>query len=311
MKTTSLKLAVFVLTVTLAHPVISLAGMATGEKARATGVDSTATGQNANASGDHSTATGANSNSSGWLAPVTGTKADASGFASTATGSNSKASGTRSTANGDYAQASGDNSTAIGSQAKATGKNTVAIGSDSVADRDNTVSVGQKGAERQVTNATVNTKKTTPPPLFTEASLLAALVRVADFVTDTKIKTLLKTKDKDKKDEHGGIGTPATRHSMIEKLKAREFIVLDKRNLIPTQKGLDFFQALPDIATNPDMTALWAEKQEQIEQGNLTVDAFVEQLYGDINHLLSDDIGQNLKIDTPNNSSDRIRYVLP
>ncbi|WGM03515.1 type IA DNA topoisomerase [Arsenophonus nasoniae] len=147
--------------------------------------------------------------------------------------------------------------------------------------------------------ATVNTKKTTPPPLFTEASLLAALVRVADFVTDAKIKTLLKTKDKDKKDEHGGIGTPATRHSMIEKLKAREFIVLDKRNLIPTQKGLDFFQALPDIATNPDMTALWAEKQEQIEQGNLSVDEFVEQLYGDINRLLADDIGQNLKIDTP------------
>lgn len=149
--------------------------------------------------------------------------------------------------------------------------------------------------------ATVNTKKTTPQPLFTEASLLSALVRVADFVTDTKIKALLKAKDRDKKDEHGGIGTPATRHSMIEKLKTREFIVLDKINLIPTQKGLDFFKALPDIATNPDMTALWAEKQEQIEQGNLSVDKFVEQLYSDINALLLDNIGQNLKIDSPSN----------
>lgn len=53
---------------------------------------------------------------------------------------------------------------------------------------------------------TVNEKKTTPPPLFTEATLLAA-----DFVEDARIKQLLKEKDKDKKDEHGGIGTPATR----------------------------------------------------------------------------------------------------
>ena len=45
----------------------------------------------------------------------------------------------------------------------------------------------------------VNEKKTTPPPLFTEASLLAALVRVADFVTDQRLKELLKDKDKDKR----------------------------------------------------------------------------------------------------------------
>lgn len=65
----------------------------------------------------------------------------------------------------------------------------------------------------------VNEKKTTPPPLFTEATLLAALVRVADFVTDPVIKKLLKDKDRDKKDEHGGIGTPATRASILETLK--------------------------------------------------------------------------------------------
>ncbi|WGM03965.1 YadA family autotransporter adhesin [Arsenophonus nasoniae] len=186
MKTTSLKLAVLVLTVTLAHPVISLAGTATGEKARATGVDSTATGQNANASGDHSTATGANSKSSGWLATATGTNADASGFASTATGSNSKASGTRSTANGDYAQASGDNSTAIGSQAKATGKNTVAIGSNSVADRDNTVSVGHKGAERQITNVADGTEDTDVTNVRQVNNAKSEAINTANAYTDSR-----------------------------------------------------------------------------------------------------------------------------
>lgn len=84
----------------------------------------------------------------------------------------------------------------------------------------------------------VNEKKTTPPPLFTEASLLAALVRVADFVTDPVIKKLLKDKDKDKKDEHGGIGTPATRAAMLEALK--------KRTISHSKKG-NLFRLIPDM----------------------------------------------------------------
>ncbi|MCY6924099.1 DNA topoisomerase, partial [Escherichia coli] len=89
----------------------------------------------------------------------------------------------------------------------------------------------------------VNEKKTTPPPLFTEASLLAALVRVADFVTDPTIKKLLKDKDKDKKDEHGGIGTPATRAAILETLKKRNYITLEKGKLIPTDTGYALIDA--------------------------------------------------------------------
>ncbi|MDL1822016.1 DNA topoisomerase 3 [Yersinia pestis] len=129
---------------------------------------------------------------------------------------------------------------------------------------------------------TVNEKKTTPLPLFTEATLLAALVRVADFVEDARIKALLKAKDKDKKDEHGGIGTPATRSDMLEKLKTRQYITLEKGKLIPTETGIAFFKALPETATLPDMTALWSEQQADIEQGNKTVDAFVEDLLGQL-----------------------------
>ncbi|ELM7841782.1 DNA topoisomerase 3 [Escherichia coli] len=129
---------------------------------------------------------------------------------------------------------------------------------------------------------TVNEKKTSPPPLFTEATLLAALVRVADFVEDARIKALLKAKDKDKKDEHGGIGTPATRSDMLEKLKTRQYIQLDKGKLIPTDTGLAFFKALPESATLPDMTALWSEQQAEIEQGTKTVDTFIEDLLGQL-----------------------------
>lgn len=133
---------------------------------------------------------------------------------------------------------------------------------------------------------TVNEKKTTPPPLFTEATLLAALVRVADFVEDAQIKQLLKEKDKGKKDEHGGIGTPATRSDMLEKLKNRQFIREEKGKLIPTETGVAFFRALPESATLPDMTALWSAQQSDIEQGNQTVEEFVNTLLDNLRKLV-------------------------
>ncbi|EPY8187185.1 DNA topoisomerase 3 [Escherichia coli] len=159
----------------------------------------------------------------------------------------------------------------------------------------------------------VNEKKTTPPPLFTEASLLAALVRVADFVTDPTIKKLLKDKDKDKKDEHGGIGTPATRAAILETLKKRNYITLEKGKLIPTDTGYALIDALPGIAVNPDMTALWAEKQTAIENGELTVEEFINELYDELTGMISDvDLGE-MKIEpaAPAGQSPRLSSPCP
>lgn len=132
----------------------------------------------------------------------------------------------------------------------------------------------------------VTEKETKPQPLFTEASLLAALVRVADFVADPRIKQLLKDKDKDKKDEHGGIGTPATRAAIIETLKKRNYITVEKGKFIPTEAGLALIDALPASVTQPDMTAVWAEKQAAIESGQMTVEKFIEGLYSEISRLV-------------------------
>lgn len=134
---------------------------------------------------------------------------------------------------------------------------------------------GDSGSCRETSLAE---KKTTPPALFTEATLLAALVRIADFVSDPVIKKLLKDKDRDNEAEHGGIGTSATRSAIIETLKTRNFITLDKSKIIPTETGIALFNALPEIATQPDMTALWSEQQTLIEQGSLSVDDFISKL---------------------------------
>lgn len=124
----------------------------------------------------------------------------------------------------------------------------------------------------------ISKEKTKPLPLYTEATLLKDLQRVAKYVTDPKIKQLLKEKDAGKKGESGGIGTPATRAAMLETLKRRGFYVEKNKKLEPTQLGIDFIAALPKIATTPDMTALWHEQQTAIERGEMTVDQFLDAL---------------------------------
>jgi len=151
-----------------------------------------------------------------------------------------------------------------------------------------TLAALRTGQSIGISAVTMQQAETKAPPLFTEASLLAALVRVADFVSDPEIKKLLKAKDADKKDEHGGIGTPATRAAILETLKKRNYITDQKGKLIPTEAGLTLIDSLPKKITDPDLTALWSEKQNEIEQGNLRVADFINELYEEITQLVND-----------------------
>lgn len=125
---------------------------------------------------------------------------------------------------------------------------------------------------------TVKAEKTKPLPLYTEATLLRDLQRVSKYVKDPRIKALLVSRDKDTEGENGGIGTPATRAEMLKTLLNRNFYTVEKKKLIPTELGISFIHALPAIATEPDMTALWHEQQQMIEKGSMTCDAFLDEL---------------------------------
>ncbi|PRP68485.1 DNA topoisomerase III [Chromobacterium amazonense] len=137
------------------------------------------------------------------------------------------------------------------------------------------LAVGQAG---QCIEASYSKEKTRPLPLYTEASLLADLKRVAKYVKDDRIKKLLIDRDAGKVGESGGIGTPATRAAMLETLKKRGFYTVEKKKLIPTQLGVSFIQSLPEIASAPDMTALWHEQQRCIEDGGMSADDFLNEL---------------------------------
>lgn len=137
------------------------------------------------------------------------------------------------------------------------------------------LSVNDAGTCKTVT---VKAEKTKPLPLYTEATLLRDLQRVAKYVKDPRIKALLVSRDKDTEGENGGIGTPATRAEMLKTLLNRNFYTVEKKKLIPTELGISFIHALPAIATEPDMTALWHEQQQMIEKGSMTSDAFLDEL---------------------------------
>lgn len=132
----------------------------------------------------------------------------------------------------------------------------------------------------------ISQKKTSAPALFTEATLISAMTRIADFVKDPKIKEILKKKDAGKKDEHGSIGTSATRSTIIEGLKKRNFIAIKKNKVIPSEAAISLIQCLPPMIRNPDLTALWFSQQESIEEGSLKVEDFIKGLYNEIYHFM-------------------------
>ena len=147
-------------------------------------------------------------------------------------------------------------------------------------------------------------KETAPKPLYTMASLLEDLTRVARYVRDDTLRKILIDKDRGKAGEHGGIGTPATRDVIIRVLLDRGFIeTVGKgkvQNVVSTGTGRDLYDALPDSAKFPDLTAIWHEQQIAIERGGLTVGAFVEELVryigGECDRIVRDGLGLKIAV---------------
>ena len=125
------------------------------------------------------------------------------------------------------------------------------------------------GASATIHQTNYQESLTKPPARYTIATLLKDLTRTARYVKDPHIRKLLLDKDAAKQDEMGGIGTPATRDSMIETLFKRGFVIEQGKILTSTPLGRQFIACLPEFATTPDLTALWHEKQRQIETGEI------------------------------------------
>lgn len=149
-------------------------------------------------------------------------------------------------------------------------------------------------------SATATMNETKPPPLYTIATLLSDLTRVAKYVRDPQLRAALVAKDAGKEGEHGGIGTPATRQTILANLFQRSLLVEKGKAIISTDAGRSLYDALPDDARYPDMTAIWHGQQQEIEAGRLSVETFVSGLMDYIGAEVSrvKTSGLSMKIDT-------------
>ncbi|MCG3704365.1 DNA topoisomerase 3 [Aliarcobacter butzleri] len=124
----------------------------------------------------------------------------------------------------------------------------------------------------------ISKEKTKPKPYYTMATLLKDLTSVAKYIKDPEIKKLLIEKDKDKKGENGGIGTPATRSAHIKNLFDKGYIVEDKKAIKSTITGRKLIELSPSTLSSPDMTALWYEQQKDIQNGTLSKEEFLNNV---------------------------------
>ena len=120
--------------------------------------------------------------------------------------------------------------------------------------------------------ASIREGKTSPPKHYTEDSLLAAMETAG-------------AENMPEDAERKGLGTPATRAATLEKLVAVGFVERKKKQLLPTEKGVNLITVLPDNIKSPLLTAEWESRLKQVEHGEVSADVFMEGI-ADMNREL-------------------------
>ncbi|MBA5791572.1 topoisomerase C-terminal repeat-containing protein [Flavobacterium sp. xlx-214] len=125
----------------------------------------------------------------------------------------------------------------------------------------------------RIKSGSILEKQTKPPALYTEASLLSAMEQAGRDVENLEERAALK---------EIGIGTPATRATIIETLFSRAYIVRDKKALIPTDKGLEVYQLVKEFKiADIGMTAKWEVALQRIENNEIDDVRFLKEMEED------------------------------
>lgn len=156
---------------------------------------------------------------------------------------------------------------------KASGKNVkdsgwrIVYGSDN-SDSESIVAMS-KGDVLDFIDGSMEASKTKPPSRFTEGALIKAMSSVHNFVSDPRIKKMLK--------ENSGIGTEATRAAIIENLFGRKYMKVEKKKVVPSALGIFLVQSLAPRLVDPGITAVWEEYLKMIETGEMTMEDFIKE----------------------------------
>lgn len=127
----------------------------------------------------------------------------------------------------------------------------------------------KKGDSFTVKAAKVLNKKTKPPTPYNEAGLLSAMENAGRFVEDEDLKEQLK---------ESGLGTPATRAAIIERLLKVGYIKREKKYLVPTEKGIKLIEIVPKELKSPETTGKWEKGLTSISKGKMESTRFMESI---------------------------------
>ena len=125
---------------------------------------------------------------------------------------------------------------------------------------------GESGAHEPL----LKEKTTTPPPYYTEATLLRAMETAGKTVENEELREAMK---------ENGIGRPSTRAAIIEKLYQRKYIVKQGKSLRATETGINLIQLIiSPLLKSAELTGLWEKKLREIERGEYTAQDFLTEL---------------------------------
>lgn len=113
-------------------------------------------------------------------------------------------------------------------------------------------------------------KETKPPNQFTEATLLRAMETAGKQVDDEDLRELMK---------ENGIGRPSTRANIIETLFRRQYIIRNKKQVLPTPTGIQLIDTIQnDLVKSAELTGSWEKQLKDIEKGTCTAGSFINNM---------------------------------
>lgn len=141
-----------------------------------------------------------------------------------------------------------------------------------------------KGETKLMKKSQLRRAKTKPPARYTEATLLTAMENPVKFIEDEELREAMKG---------SGLGTPATRAEIIEKLLHTSYIERHSKELVPTSKGMQLIQLVAEDLRSPELTAKWEQNLSDIAKGKEKKETFIKGIRKNtvqlVNNIIQDE----------------------
>lgn len=153
-----------------------------------------------------------------------------------------------------------------------------AVSVDTEEDKEEGLRSLTEGSELEIKSLSLKKNNTIPPERYTEADLLYAMEHAGRLVEDTELKKHLAN----------GLGTPATRADIIEKLIQNSCIERKDKYLVPTAKGRELVRLVPEQLKSARLTGLWEERLSKISSGKEEPDGFISDIKTNASELVKE-----------------------